>query len=268
MTASVVLPQPLAEEFQSVAARSEETAGVMLASIARAPNGDLRMLARQMRWVAESTYSHREWNSLSIRSEGYVHALAEAEKLNAACIWVHTHPGEDASPEKSEADRIVDRQISDPFRLRSGSPYYGALIFSPRSSGLAFTGHLQREGCGPVQVDRLWQVGDRWCLTRAFDSALPALSPVYDRNVRAFGAAIQQTLGDLRIGVAGCGGTGSAVAEQLVRLGVRHFTLFDPEVLSESNLTRVYGFNSIGCRPAKSACFEPTSCPNFLGRAL
>lgn len=39
----------------------------------------------------------------------------------------------------------------------------------------------------------------------------------------------------------GCGGTGSAVAEQLGRLGVRSFDLFDPDALTESNLTRVYG---------------------------
>jgi len=64
---------------------------------------------------------------------------------------------------------------------------------------------------------------------------------IFDRNVRAFGLAIQQSLGDLRVGLVGCGGTGSAVAEQLVRLGVRHITLLDPDHLSESNLTRVYG---------------------------
>ena len=167
--------------------------------------------------------------------------MAEAETLGAACMWVHTHPGEDASPEPSEHDEIVDREISGLFRLRSGSPYYGALIFSPCASGLAFTGHLQHEGSKAVQIERLWQVGDRWCLTRAYDSALPQLSPIFDRNVRAFGAAIQQTLGDLKIAVIGCGGTGSAVAEQLVRLGVRRLVLVDPDELSQSNLTRVYG---------------------------
>ena len=47
--------------------------------------------------------------------------------------------------------------------------------------------------------------------------------------------------GDLKIAVIGCGGTGSAVGEQLVRLGVRHLILIDPDELSESNVTRVYG---------------------------
>jgi molybdopterin/thiamine biosynthesis adenylyltransferase len=241
MTVSVVIPQTMVEEIRSIARLSIETAGVMLAGIAEAPNGDIRVLARQMRWVDEAAYIRRDWDALTIRSEGYVPALGEAEALGAACIWVHTHPGEDGLPQPSHHDRRVDREIEDLFRLRSGSPYYGALIFSPRASDLAFTGHLQRQDGPSLKIERMWQVGDRWHLARAFDSALPQLSPIFDRNVRAFGPAVQQTLGDLRIGIVGSGGIGSAVAEQLVRLGVRNLTLIDPDALTDSNLTRVYG---------------------------
>src|SRR5260370_5421948 len=84
-------------------------------------------------------------------------------------------------------------------------------------------------------------MGIGWYLIRAFDSPLPKLPAIFDRNVRAFGSAVQQTLGDLTVGIVGSGGTGSAVAEQLVRLGVRHIVLVDPDKLSQSNLTRVYG---------------------------
>lgn len=241
MTVSLVVPQVIAEELESVAQLPYETAGVLLAGVAEAPNGDIRLLARGMRWVDEAAYIRRDSIGLTIRSDGYVHALAEAEKLTASCLWVHTHPGQDACPRPSSHDRVVDQELVDLFRLRSGSPYYGALIFSPRPSNLTFTGHIHREGHAPARIDRLWQVGDRWRLAHAFDSTLPPLSQIFDRNVRAFGAAVQQTLGDLRIAIAGCGGTGSAVAEQLVRLGARHFVLFDPDELSPSNVTRVYG---------------------------
>lgn len=241
MTASIVIPQDIVEELQSIASLPEEAAGVMLAGVAEAPNGDIRLLARSIRWVREAAYNRREWYGLTIQSEGYVHVLAEAEALGAACIWVHSHPGQDTSPKPSKHDRIVDDEIADLFRLRSGSPYYGTLIFSPHSPGLVFTGYLQSEGRDSVQIERMWQIGNRWRLLRAYDSSMPQLSPIFDRNVRAFGAAVQQTLGDLVIGIVGCGGTGSVVAEQLVRLGVRHLTLVDPDELSESNLTRVYG---------------------------
>lgn len=241
MTVSVVVPEAMMEEVRFTANLTEETAGVMLAGLAEAPNGELKILARHLRWVEESFYDRRDWNGLTIRSEGYVHALAEAESKGAFCIWVHTHPGNDGIPNPSKWDRIVDREIADLFRLRSGSAYYGTLIFSPRSSDLVFTGQLQHEDGPAFSISRLWEVGSRWRLMRAYDSSSPPLAKLFDRNVRAFGPAIQQTLGTLNIGLVGCGGTGSAVAEQLIRLGVRRIVLIDPDLLSESNLTRVYG---------------------------
>jgi molybdopterin/thiamine biosynthesis adenylyltransferase len=241
MTVSIVVPQKLMEELESVARLPTESAGVILSGVAEAPNGDVRLLGRSVRWVEEAAYSRREWNGLTVRSEGYVPALAEAETCAATCIWFHTHPGEDASPQPSEHDRIVDLEISDLFRLRSGSSYYGALILSQRVAGAAFTGHLQREGGDDKPIERLWQVGERWRLIRAVDSFEPQLSTSFDRNVRAFGSAIQETLNGLTIGIVGCGGIGSAVGEQLVRLGVRNIKLIDPDELSQTNLTRVYG---------------------------
>jgi hypothetical protein len=115
------------------------------------------------------------------------------------------------------------------------------LIVSPRADGLAFTGALSPEAGGPIRVDRLWCVGDAWQLYQSFESSRVEIPAIFDRSVRAFGPAIQGTLGDLSIGIVGCGGTGSALAEQLVRLGVRHLTLIDADTLTASNITRVYG---------------------------
>lgn len=241
MTATVVLPTHLAQEIDQTARLATETAGVLIATVASAPNGDVRLLGRELHWVDDSAYLTRGADHLSIASHGYVPALSKAETIGAMCIWLHTHPGDGASPRPSKRDHLVDRQISDLFRLRAGSPYYGTLIFSPRAAGLAFTGRLQEDGQQAIPIDRVWETGDRWRLTRAADSQLPELSEIFDRNVRAFGGAIQATLGDLRIAVVGCGGTGSAVAEQIVRLGVRHLLLFDPDRLTASNVTRVYG---------------------------
>ena len=84
MTVTVVIPQTMAEELRSVAKLADETAGVMLAGIAQAPNGDIKVLGRQMRWVDESAYLRREPYRLSIRSDGYVHALGAGETLGAA----------------------------------------------------------------------------------------------------------------------------------------------------------------------------------------
>jgi molybdopterin/thiamine biosynthesis adenylyltransferase len=238
---TVVLPQSLADDIDTKARLPVETAGVLLASIVIADDGSIRLLARQVHWVPDTAYIRRGGDHLSIASEGYVPVLSYAEKLDAVALWVHTHPGTHSSPRPSEHDKEVDRQIADLFRLRTASPYYGTLIFSPRPMGFAFSGYIQADGQSPAQIERVWEVGERFRLTRSVIFSQGGIAPLFDRNVRALGGDVQRTLGDLRIGLVGCGGTGSAVAEQLVRLGVRHLTLLDPDNISESNVTRVYG---------------------------
>jgi molybdopterin/thiamine biosynthesis adenylyltransferase len=176
-----------------------------------------------------------------IASEGYVAALGAAEVDHAVPIWFHTHPFEDGVPLPSSHDRQVDDEIADLFQLRSGSGFYGTLIVSPRQEGFAFSGELTPENGVKTDIDRVWLVGERWRLIANFASDVSRPSAMFDRNVRAFGAEIQTVVGDLRVAIVGAGGTGSAVAEQLVRLGVRHLLLIDNDELSDSNVTRVYG---------------------------
>jgi molybdopterin/thiamine biosynthesis adenylyltransferase len=241
MTVTLVLTTDLEAQIADAASEPLETAGVLLANLVVAPNGDLRLLGQKVAWVQDGAYLTRERHQLLIASEGYVPALGEAETGGMLPIWLHTHPGEDGVPLPSRHDHTVDRQLADLFRLRSGAPFYGALIVSPRGRHFAFSGSLHPDE-GPVQpIERLWQVGEDWRLSRSVDAVGPKIPPLFDRSVRAFGAAIQGALGDLRVGVVGAGGTGSAVSEQLVRLGVRHLTLIDVDTLSETNVTRVYG---------------------------
>lgn len=239
--ATLVLPQSLADELDKAARLPVETAGVMFASVVPTETRGVRVLGRGIRWIAESYYLRRGVDHMTIASEGYVPFLGEAEKLGAIPIWVHTHPGEESWPTASRYDHEVDRKIADLFRLRSGSDFYSMLIASPRPRHFAFTGYLQTESGRPVPFGRTWIVGDRFASIRAFDAPEAPVDAAFDRNVRAFGGGVQETLADLQVGIAGCGGTGSAVAEQLVRLGVRRFVLCDPDQLSASNVTRVYG---------------------------
>ena len=241
MTTTLVLGGDIARSIDEAARRPVETAGVLLCSLVTAPNGDMRLLGREMHWVPEEAYLARRADHLGVASDGYVHALARAERIKAIPVWFHTHPSEIGWPTPSVADRKGDTKIADLFRMRADADYYGTLIVSPRSSGLAFTGALYPERGEPIRIDRLWCVGDGWQLVQSFDAPSTEVPAIFDRSVRAFGPAIQSTLGDLRIAIVGCGGTGSALAEQLVRLGVRHLTLIDADELSASNVTRVFG---------------------------
>lgn len=150
-------------------------------------------------------------------------------------IFFHTHPGGDPTP--SEYDVAVDEQLRDLFQLRTGQPLYSSLILGgtpvqPRFSGKVFT-HAEESS-----VDRVRVVGGRLrVLTRSQDVVDDS---VFDRQIRTFGSAGQALLGSLRVGVVGAGGTGSAVFEQLVRLGVGEITVIDDDAVTSTNLTRIH----------------------------
>lgn len=241
MTTTLVLPQAVLEQLHEIVRHPLETAGVLLVKVVIADNGKTRLLAREYCPVPGHAYTRREIDGLTIASEGYVPALARAEELGATAIWVHTHPGVGANPHPSPHDDLVDTQLAGTFRLRSASDFYGALILSPTALSFCFSGHLDAEGRAPQRIDYIWTIGDRFSLIPNIADQEVAPLEMFDRNIRAFGPAVQQTLSRLNVGIVGCGGTGSAVAEQLVRLGVRNFVLIDPDTLSQSNLTRVIG---------------------------
>ena len=240
MTVTLVVPEKISTELAQAARASVETAGVLLCKSVETPNGDVRLLAREMHWVPDDAYLVRNARALSISSNGYVPALADAERDKSVPIWLHTHPGVGASPRPSQYDEVVDEELSDLFRFRSGSRFYGSVIIAREGAPFSFVGHIESESCRD-DIDRLWVAGRRFAFARNWfhEETLP--TEQFDRNVRAFGGGIQQILANLKIAVVGCGGTGSAVVEQLARLGVRHFHLFDPDTLSASNVTRVYG---------------------------
>lgn len=254
MTVTLVLPDKIAGELSEAAAADVETAGVLLARSVETPSGNVRLLGRKLHWVPDDAYQSRSATALSISSRGYVPALAAAETDQAVPIWVHTHPGDMAIPKPSRDDHVVDEELSDLFRLRSGSPLYGAMIVSRTGGCFCFTGHIETDD-RQDDIDRLLVTGRRFTVRRNWAHITSTSSEQFDRNIRAFGGEVQDVLGDLEVAVVGCGGTGSAVIEQLVRLGVRHLHLFDPDLLTASNLTRVYGsFHGDAGRPKVDVC--------------
>lgn len=253
MTCTLVLPHALAQELLLAVQGPLETAGVLLASLREVGGGRQKLLGRKILWVPAHAYRVRQPDALSIGSEGYVPALQEAETMGGCAIWFHTHPSLVGIPLPSPHDDIVDGQLRDLFRFRTSSEVYGSLIFSPAGDGLSFTGFVESGGAR-MEVDRLFVVGDRLGHVDSYRNPRDAARAEFDRSVRAFGGAVQAAIARLKFGVVGNGGTGSAVAEQLVRLGARHLALFDPDVLEVSNLTRVYGStrSDVGMPKAKA----------------
>jgi len=236
--ATIVLPADIANRLATITREPLETAGVLLAGVARTENG-VRLLVRELHLVPEDQYSDRRGDALLVRSGGYVPALARAAEIGAVALWFHTHPEGDPTP--SSHDASVDEQLDAPFRIRTGQDSYGSIVLSPGSDLFQYTGCF-RDGNTRHAIGRAWVVGPRFRLLSAFDASSAHQAPaLYDRQVRAFGGDVQAVLDGLTVAVIGCGGTGSAVVEQLARLGVGSVLLVDPDTVEATNLTRLYG---------------------------
>jgi proteasome lid subunit RPN8/RPN11 len=222
-------------QLQDLAASEVEQAAVLL--VGRSADAG-RLLVREIVPVRQEHLRRQTATELTVTSDGYMPALARAERLGAAALWLHTHPAGDVRP--SRRDRRVDRQLAPVFAARSDQPMYGSVQVSSSPNGLVFAGRVLEAG-RRRPISRLLVVGDRLRLIMAAD-APHRVPPVdlFDRQVRAFGPAFQRLVGQLTVSVVGVGGTGSATAEQLARLGVGKVLLIDDDAVSASNLTRIH----------------------------
>jgi hypothetical protein len=241
MSLTLVLTTHLHDVLRDAALEPLEAAGVLLARPVHDADGHIvRLIAVSYEPVPTAAYSERTARSLAVGSNGYMAALGKAERSKCVALWVHTHPGDGALPKTSEHDEVVDTELTPTFAARTNSGLYGALILATASGRITFSGHIFASDMSTT-IDRLWVVGHRFELISAHDAPLQSVPALHDRNIRAFGPDVMRVLADLSIGIVGAGGHGSAVGEQLVRLGVRKLTIIDPKTLSDTNVTRVYG---------------------------
>jgi len=240
MSIALVLRQADDAALAQAAAHHLETAGVLLVRPVTAGRRR-RLLVVGIVWAEEQDYASREADGLWMHSTAYTGALARADAEGLTALWLHTHPGPDASPVPSQHDHRVDEQLREVFTLRTGSELFGSVVVSPRpDDGWTFTGVLY-DPTGEQFIGTAMTVGDGLVVREAYGAGGADVDDRYDRNVRAFGGQVQRTLAHLQVAVVGAGGTGSATAEQLIRLGVGHLLLIDPDTLEASNISRVYG---------------------------
>jgi molybdopterin/thiamine biosynthesis adenylyltransferase/proteasome lid subunit RPN8/RPN11 len=191
-----------------------------------------RLLVRSIVAVEEDEYLVRKPDFLSIDSKAYVRATQKAKAENLSVVFIHSHPG--GLLMYSAQDDREEPKLQEFFNARIPALVHGSLVLT--DTGV---------------VGRIWLDGEFKALSRirvigrrfAFHDAVrdTGFLEYFDRQVRAFGPEVQAILKSLHIGVIGAGGTGSALVEQLVRLGVGEISVFDGDTFDDSNVNRVYG---------------------------
>lgn len=234
----IAVPEDLWREIIATLDQDVETAGVLLAGMANDLSG-LTLLGRRVRWVPDHLYAVRTPTRLTIGSPGFVPALGEAARDGSTAIFLHSHPKGRAH--FSELDDVVDQELRSLFQQRTRSGMYTSLIIGGTSSAPEFRGRIfSVDGAEAVPITSLRVVGRRLLILPESGSTSYKPPHTWDRQVRAFGSEGQRALSHMHIGVVGAGGTGSAVCEQLIRLGVGHLTVVDNDVVDDTNLPRIH----------------------------
>jgi molybdopterin/thiamine biosynthesis adenylyltransferase len=187
---------------------------------------------REFQFPVESDYSRQGVLEAELHPDFVARVTKRARRENLALVLAHSHPGSEP-PEFSYIDDDGERHLKAFLDHRHPEKMTVALVVS--------AGGVRARRIGTDHPVRVVSLGDaREVLFDPMPGGASA-SEVFDRQVRAFGAAGQRVLEQLRFAIVGLGGTGSIVAQQLVHLGVRNFILIDPDSLETTNLNRVAG---------------------------
>lgn len=183
--------------------------------------------------IIESTPHLVTWSTAS-----YVHTIKEAADNNQVVGIVHNHPNSmpwfSAQDDQNEPD-LVQLAVN---RNGEGTNLISLILTADGQLAGRIWMNPNDGAYGRLRMIRV--VGTDYQFhypSRGQEASIPALH----RQALAFGNALNSDLRQLRIGIVGCGGTGSALAMLLARLGVGQLLLIDNDIVDQTNLNRLHG---------------------------
>lgn len=179
--------------------------------------------------VLYSTKCHVTWSGDALKK---AQDLAEEEGLSV--ILCHSHPSGalEFSVIDDESDRETMGSLFSGWLGDRAPRRHGSLIMTPDGSMM---GRLYERTGEAEQMDRVMVSGESISL---FDHEFGKGAKRRDFP-QAFGPGMTALLERLSVTIVGVSGTGSVVAEQLVRLGIGHVRLVDFDRVEGKNLNRI-----------------------------
>lgn len=215
-------------------ARTEKAAYLLCRPVNTAD--ETLLLARKFIPVKSDDIVSSSSAHMKISSRSYTRAMKQANDRKECLFFIHSHP--DGHEQHSLQDDAEEEKLFRTMYVRIRTVgVHGSLVFT--RSGITCA-RIWKENGTYAPIERIRIIGRRfrYWFSDKFHTHIPDF---FDRQVRAFGRDTQAILSRLNVGIVGVGGTGSAVAEQLIRLGVGSCVLADGGLFEPSNLNRVYG---------------------------
>ncbi len=208
----------------------------LLGTLGRGPHG-VRLMISGSVTPNEGDFEIRDGHALRPTGQYVSRAVGEALADKASLVFVHSHPNVRHPSNLSRVDVETSDAWAATFVPLLDSPF-ASLVWTPLGmEGVVYDADLARI---PARVEavgeRRRQVLSLTRWSRSIDEDLD------DRQTRALGDLGNDVLRGLQVAVVGAGGTGSALCDQLARMGVARILVIDDDVLdTASNLRRVIG---------------------------
>jgi molybdopterin/thiamine biosynthesis adenylyltransferase len=181
--------------------------------------------------IFSSSPDHITWDTQS-----FVNVLKRAQTVGMTVALVHSHP--DGLAIFSDQDDTNEPDLVKLAQNRNGnSTILLSLLVTPNQS---LVGRVWENPTKWEVLDLIRVIGDDIRLHYK-DRGQGDVSNILQRQALAFGDVLNQDISTLRIGITGAGGTASAVAMFLPRLGARKVALFDKDYVDFTNLNRLHG---------------------------
>lgn len=178
--------------------------------------------------MVSASPAHVTWST-----RGFMRILGVAKERGLVAGLVHTHPN--AAAFFSDQD---DRNETELARTTFNKGVLGlASIVFGRENAMA--GRLWVAPGETVMASSISLIGSQIKIARAHVAANE--DQILARQAALFGRGFNPVVRGLRVGIVGCGGTGSAVGMLLARLGVGFLGLMDKDIIDVTNLNRVHG---------------------------
>lgn len=198
-------------------------------------NEESRFLVRHVILTEPKDVLETDINHLSIKSDSFMGAIKKADVSKCSFIFVHSHPN--GYHGFSNTDDTEEKKLFNVVYNRLEGGIHGSLVFSSPRTPLGRVWLDRKVHSKPISKIKV--LGPRYeFFSREAKNQIDY--SVFDRQVLAFGKHVQELLADLTIGVVGCGGTGSAIIEQLIRLGIGKIIISDGDQFEATNTSRVF----------------------------
>ncbi len=197
----------------------------------------------------DKDYLYRSGVHLEVSPLYTSRVLNIAEDRQSTVIMVHSHPFEKGMPQYSPSDNHGEALTSETISNNlAGKPPVGSLLIGQEKiNARMWIGSTKKRFSSAVAI-----LNGKKYWSGYVESKNNASSLLVDRQVRAFGSSMQDAIESLDIGIVGLGGTGSIIAEQLTRIGVKNLILVDHDKFEPSNWSRLYGSTFADTKSRKS----------------